>query len=776
MKFYLENRGGGSMKTLNIRKISVLLTVLIIVISSISGCTFNNKESAFNVSPLRNSVVENINETPGASQKGSFSGSSPEGMQLVASNGNLSLHADTSTGEFMLEDLKSGMKWFSNPPGKDDETFAKGARKMELYSQIIIKDIIDESDAVTNTNSYIGSIRKSGVEFKEKNNGFLVTYTFPDRKISIPLEYTLEDDCLRVDILADQIVEEGEFRLYEISLLPYFCAAGSDKSGYFVLPDGSGSLMELNNGKTSSSQYRVKLYGNDAVFVQEHMINVQENAMLPFIGLHYDNNSLLAVVDHGATEGNVVANVSGQMTSYNNAYFTFETRFVDKYIIGVDLNQKEINRYDPYKILSDKFTVRYFPLGDNSHGYGGMAAKLREHLIRTYNVEKISVEDVPLFIDIYGAIREEKSVLGVPMFVTKPVTSFSEAGKIVEELNNAGCGKIMLTLNNWSEDGIRKKPVTNFDPIRKLGGKKGLMALLQLVNFHDDMLFLATEPFLFYKSGNGYSLKRDSARNISNIPAEQLYYTRNNFYPDKKRPIGKLLRPIHIPKVLNSLNVSIPDSDIGINPKNLASMVYSDYTQEGGCIRDVAADYINMALEDLTQREIIAQAPFYYALPYVNYVVDVPLYSSNFDITDKSIPFYQMVLHGVIPYATRALNHYGDQRNEFLKAVEYGAYLHYTFIHEDSSKLKDTMYDYLHAAGYEQWKETVIENQMEIREIHEKIGNSYMIEHDNIADGVYMSTYSNGYRVIVNYNDFSVNIGGNIVEAKNYALVYGGDK
>lgn len=45
---------------------------------------------------------------------------------------------------------------------------------------------------------------------------------------------------------------------------------------------------------------------------------------------------------------------------------------------------------------------------------------------------------------------------------------------------------------------------------------------------------------------------------------------------------------------------------------------------------------------------ILADSANAYALPYVSHITNVPLSSSHFDVFDEDIPFYQLVMHGVI--------------------------------------------------------------------------------------------------------------------------------
>ena len=77
----------------------------------------------------------------------------------------------------------------------------------------------------------------------------------------IPLEYRLNNDAVDVSIPMDHVVENGDGRLYRIQLLRYFGTAGTEENGYMLVPNGSGSLINFNNGKPTAAWYAEYIYG-----------------------------------------------------------------------------------------------------------------------------------------------------------------------------------------------------------------------------------------------------------------------------------------------------------------------------------------------------------------------------------------------------------------------------------------------------------------------------------------------------------------------------------
>ena len=79
----------------------------------------------------------------------------------------------------------------------------------------------------------------------------------------IPVTYRLEGDQFIVNVSTENI-EGNDFILQSITVLPYFGAAGTKQQGYMFVPDGSGSIINLNNGKLDAYPYNETLYGIDA--------------------------------------------------------------------------------------------------------------------------------------------------------------------------------------------------------------------------------------------------------------------------------------------------------------------------------------------------------------------------------------------------------------------------------------------------------------------------------------------------------------------------------
>lgn len=80
---------------------------------------------------------------------------------------------------------------------------------------------------------------------------------------TIPLTYRLEEDNLVVSIDPNAVsYNENGYYLVDIDVLPYFAAA-NEEEGYLFVPDGSGALIHLDNGKNDISSYKAAVFGQD---------------------------------------------------------------------------------------------------------------------------------------------------------------------------------------------------------------------------------------------------------------------------------------------------------------------------------------------------------------------------------------------------------------------------------------------------------------------------------------------------------------------------------
>ena len=63
-----------------------------------------------------------------------------------------------------------------------------------------------------------------------------------------------------------------------------------------------------------------------------------------------------------------------------------------------------------------------------------------------------------------------------------------------------------------------------------------------------------------------------------------------------------------------------------------------------------------------------------YSFNYVDKITEIPVTHTGYKIEDMAVPFYQIVISGLIPYSSASVNCADESADHFLKSVEYGAY------------------------------------------------------------------------------------------------------
>lgn len=698
----------------------------------------------------------------------------PENFSVVAQTGINTMYANLETGEFVIRQ-DDGYLWWSNPPERDADRIARGIPKMELSAQLIVgyRDSLERTYTV---NSQTGSVNRSGVSVEPINQGIRVIYDFPRDHITIPVEYTLQEDFLEARIVTDEIVEGEDSFVASISLLPYFGAGSQDDEGYMLVPDGSGSLIFMNNGKIFADAYREPVYGSDSSIAPVIQRVQKEDIRLPVFGLQKNGRGFLAVMTEGESIGYVNAWVAGKKAGYNTVYPEFLYRQVESLLLlersfwaqEVEVSARNISAVEAV-------AVRYYFLPEEQSTYVGMGHKYQSYLVEEKKLLPSEyVESYPLYLDLYGSVDLTKSFLGVPYKSVEPLTTYDEAAEILQTLQDSGVEEMAARYLGWTAGGpTNEKIPVKVKPERKLGGKQGFLDLLTFADSLNIPIYPSLDLVQFQKSGRGISRFFHSAQTINRAPAYQYSYKVSTMLKDKKEKPWYLLSPVRLPEIVEKSAASLQ----GLGSSKLAleffgSRVYSDFKTVD---RGAAVEYFVEALEYLSQEtsSILMETPNDYALPYLDHAVGVPVQSSGFDITDDSVPFYQIAIRGYLPYSTPSINLHSDPDRMILKALETGSSPLFTLVAKDPSVIKESRYDFLYSVGFDYWEQWIIDNYKMLAEVLTQVAGEKITDHRRLAPDVYETTYGNGIKVIVNYGFSDRVLEGNRIPQRGFIMVGG---
>lgn len=685
--------------------------------------------------------------------------------KLIASNGNLELYLNEEEAHFAVKVKENGYIWWSEPYNAHADLRANKTLKNDLNSNL---HLTYGDRTVRNTNKLSvakDSLAKKNVKYDIADDGFTVTYKF-NTGFTVPVRYTLRDDYLEVEVLVDKIVElyptgEAAKVLLDVSVLPNMGAATTEETGYFVVPDGSGAIINFNNGKQIYKEYTGEVYGTDITEVPTFMPSKIEQVSLPMYGIVKEGNALLAVADKGDSDAIIKAYVSGQRkTSYNSAYFTFNLRSIDLYNMS---NNTNLTMFETGGIKSGNIVVKYYPLVDEDASYNTIAQSYQDYLLNDKGVtKKTEADKMPMFVTLYGGMVKQQSVFGIPLNLKTATTTYDQAEFILKEFYDAGVDDVIVTYNNWNDSGLASKVGVKYDPASILGGKRGWNDFLSFIQSSNYTLYPSVEFMNFNKSAYGYSTWFDASMRLTNAYSRQTRYDLAFEIPSLMANRWSLLSPTKFDDVSENIRKVFSKNNMNnISFGTSSTALYSDFGKNGSSRYQSMLKVIDMYKAfDENGGSVLANGANAYILPYVDYVTNVPLSSSGFDVFDYDVPFLQLVLHGIVPYSTSAVNANADSDELFLKAIATGSGLRYDMLYSDIADLEDSIYDELFFANYYGWVNTAAEGYELSQEITKPLSDKLIIDHVFLTSTKTQTTFEDDTVLVVDYETGLITLNG----------------
>ena len=727
------------------KTVCVLLAVSFILCAVTGSFAQSSQELAVEEStePAEPSKTEDSVETEKASEVLTEAEALAECDQY-AENDNLALLVNKKTLQtaLVVKNKKGGKDfvWWSTPVGADSDPIAKASQKRQMKSPVLWT-LGNKKSRMTDNLTSSGDAK--GTKPKKIKNGVRFEFELSEYGITVPLELTLDDTGLSARIPMEEVSEtpvEDEFEfdesgnivekvkdpnapppeisdiLLDLSLLPYFGAGGTDEDGYIVVPDGCGAVINFNNGKTGASVYNGIVYGRDLSIPQTRLSAISETVLFPAFGIvkkrDQGDMALLAVAEEGDENAVIRAAVSGQSsTSYNSVNFNFTLRSRGTYFMGTQNN--ELTVFEDGGIKTGDISVRYIPMYTNHTGdtekhsinYADVAIRYRKYLTEDTGFitppaidEKAKKQGMPMVVTLDGGTMQKRSMFGLPLNLQTAATTYREAEKIIESLRERGISDVVVEYKNFNEAGIRGQisPGVQYSPL--LGGRTGFRRLFYMGE--NVRVIPSFNNTLYTNSGNGYSFSGSSAKRVTNAMATIPQYELMYGTADNSRRSEALLSPHFVKELYTKLLRSLKKEGIAeISVGKAAGILYSDFSRvsnvtdpETGQVkarpyinRHESAEYIAEGLKILKEGgiRVMASAPAAFALPYVDYVTDLPLYSSSYDLFDFDFPFAEIVLHGVIPYTTTPFNRESDETSITLRSYVTATPLHYEFMYSN---------------------------------------------------------------------------------------------
>lgn len=698
-------------------------------------------------------------------------------FEKIASAGKYEMYIinNASDFEFKVKNKDTGKEWFSNPQGWQKPGLEKwtiiGSQMVVNFADVITK-------ATGSVFSLTGSVRAKGSKVEKIANGVKVTYDFPGKKyqFTIVARYIIEEDGLKASVDFGEIEERGDSRITTIDFLPYFGAADQNQNGYLFVPDGCGALLDFKGYRQGIKSYSEDVYGRDNALTVIQKASQKMQIAMPVFGIKTEQYAVLGVIQKGDALANIIGNIAGTDSSYNNAFAQIIYRNVDKVSIADKAYfQTTVPIFPKTTNAKDKAELKYYLLEGDDANYVGMAKAYRNYLFAD-NKEAKASSDVPFYADIYGAVKKKRSFFGLIINDVVPMTTYSQTVDIAKAFKEAGIQNLNIRYQGWMAGGLEDTVPLSVSAESKLGGDGGLKNLIKYAKDNNINLSLDVNFTNFNKSRFMWWDFNSATYGVSNAPAKQYVFKTSTHMKDILEDPTYMISTGKLNGLINSFSKSYAGLKVkGLSLSTLGDTVYSDYRQGNGYYsREATKDIIESNLSKLaSQYDITVDYGNAYSIKYAKNILEVPLYDSDFDTSKTDVPFYQIALHGKVNMAQPAQNMSEDQQLSLLRQLETGVCPAYKLTWEESLELADTHYEFLISSAFSTWEKRAVENYKSFNDVYKELNNKVITNHQILEDDLRVTTYENGTEIAVNYSAQDKIYKGVAVKSMNFAVIKG---
>ncbi len=669
--------------------------------------------------------------------------------------------------------------WYSNPVDEELNSQVTGINKMQMSSQLIVT-YLEKGSNEKQATSCASATNKKGVTVKSSTDGIRIDYSFKKEEFTIPVLYSINEKGMTAEILNKEIEEAGENSITKIVLLPYWGAASTKENGYFLVPDGSGALINFNNGK-SGSNYQQNIYNTDGLMNVTSSITVTDKAYMPIFGIKKDTQSALAVINSGESACKLYSFVSGTSGPYNYIYpeFTFRKSSVVE-MLSKTWYPLEVTFVSKKRVSEENFSVLYIPVIGDNKDYSGMANVYREYLKSNGRFEsKPKKGYVPVFLDIYASALVSDNFLGFPVTVNKSLTDCEEVQDIISTLKKDRVTDINIRYKGITKSGLENKKVPDsFKVASTIGGKKGIKDLMKFASENGAVVYPDEDFIYFKKKENSIFEPNNVIQDVRQKNGIFYDYDISSGVSIKNKGAQYALKPAKIENKVNSFLKSY--KKFGGNTLSLSTLgntLYSDYSSDI-CLSGKTQDIFEGIFEKIADSKfsLMLESPFIYTADYADCIIGAPCESSNYDIEDKNVPFYQLLLHGLVTYSLPSANSSLSQKLTVLKAVETGSSMMYSLSATEFSEIIEDGYEELNCIYAKDWLDEIADSSHIVYNALKDVADTEIVSHSEVNSDVFKIEYANGIIIYVNYGEEEAIIDGVNIPEMDFCVCGGVQK
>lgn len=586
---------------------------------------------------------------------------------------------------------------------------------------------------------------------------------------NLNLYLTLEGDKLRVRIPMEEIEEMNGGKIVSLSLLKNFASPEFGEKGYFLLPDGTGTLMNFYNGKGDLSQVRIPVYGQDRSVPVEEQIFAGEIAYLPLFAASYQKKAVLSVIQDGEAFAEIRA-WPGNETAHGYAAPTFMLRQKTETFLGSSTSKAEAFQLLQKKLYDGDLVVDYYFLEEEENSLAKIADTYAKLL---FGEEKALAAEPAVYLEFIGAVYEEKSEMSLGTAELKNFTTVAQVRGILEELTMKGVEPLVVRLNGFGKDGLDTSGIGEFQLNKELGSEAELKELAVWAVEQGIELYLDTDPQYVYRDKifDGFSKNKNTVFLLNKklgleYPFEPATMGRALYEQPRyllNMPSIEHVVRLHSEKV-SSLNLT------GSSFRDLGYDLNSDFHKSKAMERQNTKKAYQHMLEETTETQsILVNGANAFVLPYVDHVLRVETNKPRFDAADQTIPFLPMVLGGRVGFSDIPVNLSGNSDAFAASSLGSGAGYTYVLTGMENQSLRMTTHSEYYSTQYEVWKEDILKKSEMLKQRKQSLSGK-IIDCEVIEQDVFRIEYENGGWILWNLSGKEYIEGSKTVLPGNYLM------
>ncbi len=673
----------------------------------------------------------------------------------VAENDRLALFLAADHCGFEVEDRLTGVTWSSS---MNDPTFTgklAGLNQKKASSLLTVNVTNLDKGAGSITNAVLLNDKKLSTGYELIENGVRVHYDLASSGVQLDVEITLDGEDVLVRVPYAGIDCYGDFSIVSIDMMPYLCSGSDNAEGFLFYPDGSGALLDFQDyAHFKELAQTFSVYGNTEksdgmldFFAQE-----EPTVLMPVYGVSIGGNAMLAVIEEGAETSRITVSSSTKIVAVNYVYANFQYR---RGFDDLRVTSRSIKTYDRNAMETD-YSVRLMFLDAGRDTYSDMAVAYRDYLLDGGLTANIGEQTVA--IDLFMSAPEE----GLLFDTQRTVTTLTEAAQMLDALSGAGVTKAKLSLKGWSKGGYGAVP-NRFPVEGAVGSARELTALMHQAEEMGSEMSLTVNLVEADHDQRSYS-KRNGVVYLSNYailtdPEEEMFVLSPEVIREKYDAFAKQGEKLAIG---------------GVRFERMGQYIPFNYNRGHYFTTAQTLEIYRQMLTDARTRlgGVSVQGGAVWAAPYADLMTEVPYEDSGYQFTSRSVPFYQIVMHGLREYTGTPGNLSSDMDRELLRWVEMGYMPYFELTWDSTEALMYTDYQSLFTAEYTKWLDRVadIAEQFTTGDMS-GLRTALMLEHTQLTADVYRVRYDNGAAVYVNYGESDAQADGLTIPAMDYVVV-----